>query len=142
VDIARFKTIFYASWGFLTAQVKKKPIIRGECNTCGACCRDLRLMSDGEWIDSEDAFIHLVKKQPDYSIFRPRSGWDESELYFSCTRLGQDGKCQNYKKRPNICRTYPEKMVRRGGKLLRECSYQVIPSLDFKTVLGQHLKEN
>lgn len=110
--------------------------IAGECNQCGACCAQVLLVSGGRPVRSRRAFRRLVRRDPDYAMFRPVDRNGRGELRFTCDNLGGDGRCTIHDRRPQLCRDYPSvAMVRAGGELPAECSYQVVPLRDFRTLL-------
>jgi len=122
----------------------KSPILLGECNQCGECCRNLTLSDAGELIRNEEDFQGLLQKRPEYRIFQI-SYRDpmESVLYFNCTQIGNDNHCQAYEKRPRICRIYPNsKMFDHGARLPKACGYRLAPQSEFLAVLKTEQNHN
>ena len=115
----------------------KSPALIGECNQCGECCRNLTLSDGGELIRSEEAFQRLLQKRPEYDIFQiSHRDPVEKLIYFSCTKLGEDNRCQAYEQRPRICRIYPNsRMFDFGARLPQLCSYQLAPESQFSRLL-------
>ncbi|MFW6349656.1 MAG: YkgJ family cysteine cluster protein [Thiohalospira sp.] len=110
--------------------------IEGECNQCGACCAQVLLVSGDRPVKSHRAFRRLVRRHPDYAMFRPVDRNGRGELRFTCDNLGADGRCTIHDRRPPLCRDYPSvAMARAGGELPAECSYRVVPLRDFRSLL-------
>jgi len=122
----------------ITARFRdKSPRLVGECNQCGDCCRNLTLSNAGKLIRNEDEFHRLLEHRPEYRIFQPRHQDPfEQVLYFNCTQLGDDNRCQAYAARPRICRIYPNsKMFDHGARLPEACGYRLATVSEFSAVL-------
>jgi Fe-S-cluster containining protein len=121
----------------ITARFRdKSPVLIGECTQCGECCRQLTLSTAAGVIRSEEAFRTLLKKHPEYRIFEIRHQDLDGVLYFRCTRLGADNRCQAYEQRPRICRIYPNStMFAHGARLPEACGYRLAPQSEFEFIL-------
>ena len=121
---------------------KKFSKIEGECLQCGKCCQNIILFHRGRTIKTIGQFEKLVKKNPFYEHFNliykdKKNGY----LYFSCDKLGSDGKCTDHENRPEICRKYPRsKIFFYGGNLLQGCGYYIKPEKTFSKILKKELK--
>jgi Fe-S-cluster containining protein len=116
---------------------RKSPLLIGECNQCGDCCRQLTLSTADGLIRSEEAFRQLLAKRPEYRIFRiEHQDPLDKVIYFKCTRLGADNRCQAYEQRPRICRIYPNaRMFDHGARLPSSCGYRLAPQSEFEAIL-------
>jgi len=96
----------------------------GECNGCGACCRVLMLEQSPEEIQRMATLTRILGIPSDHVFaaanWRPltraealeRNPFYVSRLgpdvhFYSCDRLGSDGRCTVYEERPLVCRGYP-----------------------------------
>jgi Fe-S-cluster containining protein len=120
---------------------KKKNNIKiiGECLSCGRCCQNLILIHKKQPIKNIEQFQSLLKTKPFYKNLTPLyEDKKDGFLYFSCRKLGSNKKCSDYKKRPKICRTYPQTLILEyGGKLLPNCGYQIVPEKSFQKILKE-----
>jgi len=68
---------------------------------------------------------------------------DETGLVFKCSNIDSETKlCNIHKKRPGICRRYPqEEIFTMGGAITEECGYKLVPIVSFAEVLGKELKK-
>jgi len=121
---------------------KESRTIVGECHACGACCRDLILVDAGRSVRSRRQFRRLVKRKPEFAMFRPESGESApGELHFHCERLGDDGRCTAYDARPALCRRYPDpRMLRHDADLPAGCGYRIVPRQSFARLLEKEHK--
>ena len=120
---------------------KKQYRRSGHCNMCGKCCKTIYVRHDAAPIQTEEEFEHLKSRHEFYSYLKV-IGKDEIGLIFECQNL-RDGKCIIHKKRPLICRKYPqEEIFTMGGALCDECGYKFIPKKSFEKVFQKVLKQN
>lgn len=88
--------------------IKSKWVLDGKCNKCGKCCQEIKLYIDPK----------LANNNITYNIIVWWVSWlfrfdligidrERSDLIFTCKMVSKDGKCTDYKWRPNICRNYP-----------------------------------
>ena len=68
---------------------------------------------------------------------------DETGLVFECTNLDKEThKCKIHKKRPGICRRYPqEELFAMGGTLANDCGYRLEPIESFDDVFKKISKK-
>ena len=113
----------------------------GKCNMCGNCCKNIYVRHSFEPIQTEAEFEKLKKSHDFYSYLKV-IGKDEIGLIFKCDNL-VEGKCKIHKKRPLICRKYPqEEIFSMGGALCKECGYKFIPKKTFDNILKNMMKHN
>ena len=113
----------------------------GKCNMCGKCCTNIYVRHASEPIQTESEFEELKDKHEVYS-YLTIVGKDEIGLIFQCKNL-VDGKCKIHKKRPLICRKYPqEEIFTMGGALCDECGYKFTPKKSFEKVFESVMKKS
>lgn len=85
------------------------------CDTCrapGSCCSAFTLNMPVKWNRQWKSSATKKLAKHGLSMFVPvrqRIGADGHELnaiLYSCTWLGADGRCTDYKNRPGLCRRY------------------------------------
>jgi len=91
----------------------KKPFktaykLDGTCKKCGKCCREIALAAHPAILSSK-LTTEIVARWISwiFDFFLVRVEYDKNYLIFGCKNLGPDGKCLNYRWRPNVCRNYP-----------------------------------
>lgn len=68
--------------------------------------------------------LALIKADKRLGRFSARGRNSSGEIYFACDFIGRDNKCSDYKKRPQLCRTYPSvKMMQYGGIPKGDCGF-------------------
>lgn len=87
------------------------------CDTCidpGACCRSMSISGGipdprtGKRIQDPMSFEEAEHFAMRLSLpFVPGEQDDDGRWRFTCTALGDDGRCQVYETRPHLCRDYP-----------------------------------
>lgn len=111
-------------------------VIKGECNRCGSCCRDLILVDDDKIVRTESDFNRLKQKFPQYQIFSIKTVNKDGDLVFRCRCLTEDNTCSIHPQRPGICINYPAKeIIKRGGRLFQNCGFSAQPIVDFNDLL-------
>lgn len=123
--------------------LKKKYYRTGKCLGCGLCCRQIYVRHARNVIQTEDEFKKLKLLHPFYTYLEV-TGKDEIGLVFSCTNLDEETKkCKIHKKRPGICRRYPQEAIfKMGGELAQECGYKFIPIESFEEVFESVKKKS
>ena len=87
--------------------LRKKYYRVGSCNACGRCCQKIYVKHKNV-IQTEEEFKKLHK---------------------------ETNKCKIHKKRPGICRRYPqEELFMMGGTLAENCGYRLEPIESFEEV--------
>jgi len=120
------------SWcGFyrkLRAAILRRGVhVEGSCRACGRCCRKIVLMDHGRWLHRERDFERLKREESHYERFRITGRTDDGMLTFTCDLLGEDNLCSVHDTRPDLCKTYPAKLLYyRGGILLDDCGYRYV----------------
>ena len=120
--------------------LKRKYYRVGHCLGCGRCCRKIYVKHKGV-IQTEEEFKRLQKLHPFYTYLKIIDK-DETGLVFECTQLDKEtNKCKIHKKRPGICRRYPqEELFSMGGALSDDCGYKMEPIVPFCEVLEKTAK--
>jgi len=121
---------------FIYKNVFKKKYFRvGSCNGCGACCTHIYVKHMKGVVKTEEEFKKLQLLHPFYTYLTV-IGKDETGLYFECMNLDKDTKkCKIHKKRPGICRRYPqEEIFLLGGTLKDDCGYSFTPIESFDEI--------
>lgn len=114
--------------------LKRKYYRIGSCNACGRCCQKI-YVKHKQVIQTEAEFERL-KKQHSFYTYLKVVDKDETGLVFECENLDKETKkCKIHKKRPGICRRYPqEELFNMGGSLAEHCGYKLIPIESFEEV--------
>ena len=87
--------------------LRKKYYRVGACKACGRCCQKI-YVKHKKVIQTEEEFARLQKLHPFYTYLKIIDK-DETGLVFECTNLDKEThKCKIHKKRPGICRRYPQ----------------------------------
>ena len=115
----------------------KKYYRDGNCNRCGACCKRIYVRHQKNTIKSEKEFEVLRYLHPFYS-YLTIEGKDEIGLIFSCCNFDEEKHiCKIHKKRPGICRRYPDELIFSMGACLSDgCGYSFEPIDKFKNILA------
>lgn len=118
--------------------LRKKYFRTGECIGCGACCTHIYVKHMKGVVKTEKEFQQLKRLHPFYTYLEIL-GEDETGLFFECQNLDKDTKkCKIHKKRPGICRRYPqEEIFLLGGTLKEDCGYKFVPIDSFEDVLNK-----
>lgn len=114
----------------------------GSCNACGRCCQKI-YVKHTHVIQTEEEFERLRKMHSFYTYLKV-VGKDETGLVFECENLDKETKkCKIHKKRPGICRRYPqEELFTMGGTLAENCGYKLLPVESFEEVFLKVQKQN
>ena len=117
--------------------LKRKYYRVGKCNACGRCCQKIYVKHKGV-IQTEEEFNRLRLLHPFYAGLKVIDK-DETGLVFECTHLDKETKkCKIHKKRPGICRRYPqEELFLMGGTLAEHCGYRLEPIESFEEVFDK-----
>lgn len=116
--------------------LRKKYYRQGQCKGCGACCIHIYVKHLKGVVKTEEEFQKLRQLHPFYTYLEIM-GKDEIGLFFKCKNLDKEThKCNIHKKRPSICRRYPqEEIFLLGGTLKDDCGYSFTPIDSFNDVL-------
>lgn len=116
--------------------LRKKYYRQGQCKGCGACCTHIYVKHMKGVVKSEEEFQKLRLLHPFYTYLEI-IGEDETGLFFECKNLDKETrKCKIHKKRPGICRRYPqEEIFLLGGTLKDDCGYAFVPIDSFDDVM-------
>ena len=115
---------------------RKKYYRYGQCNRCGACCKKIYVRHQKDTVKTEKEFEILKKLHPFYSYLSV-IGQDEMGLVFRCNNFDEENHiCKIHKRRPGICRRYPDELIfTMGASLAEDCGYEFQPIDKFKDVL-------
>ena len=119
----------------------KKYYRTGSCNACGRCCQKIYVKHEAV-IQTEAEFERLKKMHAFYTYLKI-VGKDETGLVFECQNLDKEtNRCKIHKKRPGICRRYPqEELFGMGGTLAEHCGYKLVPVESFEEVFSKIQKQ-
>lgn len=127
---------------FLKNILRRKYKRVGKCANCGACCSHIYVRHLKGVIKKEEEFKKL---QLLHSFYMGLNiiGEDEIGLIFECSHLDKTTNlCTIHKKRPGICRRYPqEEIFEMGGCLSENCGYKLVPLEKFENVLEKTSKK-
>ena len=117
--------------------LRRKYYRTGACSGCGRCCRKIYVKHKNV-IQTEEEFKKLQFLHPFYTYLKIIDK-DETGLVFECMNLDKEtNKCKIHKKRPGICRRYPqEELFTMGGMLAANCGYRLEPIETFEEVLNR-----
>jgi Fe-S-cluster containining protein len=111
-------------------------MVKGSCRRCGKCCRSMALSFGGRKITTEDEFMRLKETFTYYSSFAVERRHAAGFLIFSCTKLDEQGHCGDYRRRPHICRSFPDpQSFDQTYSLPEGCGFEVIPLRGFDEFL-------
>ncbi len=117
-------------------------MVKGRCSKCGSCCKAVVLFFGSRKISSEEDFHRLCEAFPEYRCFKPERTHAAGFLIFSCSLLSEKNLCSNYRKRPPICRRFPEpETFDHMHRLPEGCTYTVTPLKDFDEFLYDEMKK-
>lgn len=116
--------------------LRKKYFRYGKCNRCGACCTRIYVKHQKGTVKTEKEFEILKKLHPFYTYLTVIDK-DETGLVFKCSNFDPEQHiCKIHKKRPGICRRYPDEIIFSMGAALDEkCGFYFKPIVKFKDVL-------
>lgn len=114
----------------------------GSCARCGKCCKKIYVKTHNHVIKDEKDFKRLQYLHIFYTYLTVVDK-DEIGLVFRCSNYDEEnGLCKIHKKRPGICRRYPqEELFLMGGELSENCGYKFIPIETFSEVF-EKVKNN
>ncbi|MGN0015572.1 MAG: YkgJ family cysteine cluster protein [Candidatus Gastranaerophilaceae bacterium] len=115
---------------------RKKYYRSGSCNRCGACCTRIYVSHMKGTVKTEEEFKKLRMLHPFYT-YLTIEGQDEMGLLFSCCNFDREKHiCKIHKKRPGICRRYPDEVIfSHGACLTDDCGYNFTPIDKFSEIL-------
>ena len=127
--------IRFKKW-FLANILRKKYYRTGKCKACGKCCTQIYVKHYKHVLQDEKEFKKLQYLHGFYANLKI-IGKDDIGLIFECQNLDPvTHKCKIHKRRPAICRRYPqEELFSMGGALSDDCGYKMEPIVPFKDIL-------
>jgi len=114
----------------------------GQCLGCGRCCKKIYVQTSKHVVQDEKEFEKLQYLHVFYTYLTIVDK-DETGLVFSCSNLDEETNlCKIHKKRPGICRRYPQdELFKMGGELTEDCGYKMVPIIAFSEILDKELKK-
>ena len=109
-------------WQFIKDQLF---YVSGRCRHTGYCCSHMKIIVDGQAVDTPSKFDRLKNKVEGYSRFIPFLLQSKVIKYFKCSSLSNYNRCLDYKNRPTICRQYPYSNFYYFDHIREECGYHV-----------------
>lgn len=124
-----------------TRLLRRKYYRKGNCLGCGRCCKKIYVQTHKHVIQDEKEFEKLKYLHVFYTYLTVVDK-DETGLVFSCSNLDEENHlCKIHKKRPGICRRYPqEELFKMGGELSEDCGYRMVPIIPFAEILEKKMK--
>ena len=105
---------------------KKQYQIQGACKKRGVCCKNIAIyLSNGFW---EYPLLKAIAKGWYLFVYNFSFKGQEPDhkiILFKCNYLTKEGTCGIYKRRPFICRNFPEVRFFQKPILLPGCGYKV-----------------
>ena len=134
--LEKLKKLFYLKI------LRRKYYRVGNCLGCGRCCQKIYVKHGRGVIQDEKSFAKLKLLHEFYTYLNVVEK-DETGLVFECSNLDPETKlCKIHKKRPGICRRYPQEAIfSMGGAICDECGYKLVPIVSFSDVLKKELKK-
>ncbi len=123
---------------FMQRLTSSKYVVKGKCNKCGNCCRNITFFVGERIITDENEFLKMQEFDKKYKNFEINGRAENGGLLFKCRALNDDGSCSVYHFRSVNCRFYPkinQKFVYDGGKPLDGCGYYFSTDKQFKDYL-------
>ena len=141
INLQNLKLFKYLKKLFYLYILRRKYYRTGSCNACGRCCQKI-YVKHKNIIQTEEEFEYLKTMHPFYTYLKIVDK-DETGLVFECENLDiETHKCKIHKKRPDICRRYPqEELFGMGGTLAEHCGYKLIPIESFEEVFDKVSKK-
>ncbi len=94
----------------------------GECKKCGKCCN--YMYSFDTYTENEFKFMQFLF--PTYRRFYIKGKDEAGNFIFACKYVSKEGLCTVYKKRPKMCRVYPNRKINYSADLHENCGYKII----------------
>lgn len=125
------KSFYWEILSYFVPQ-KQEYEIKGSCNKCGKCCETLYAAYDY----SEKEFKIMQFIFPVYRRFYIKGRDEFGNCFFGCKYLNENKLCSVYKKRPLICRKYPQKKLSFYAQMPDGCGFY-IEKKNFKDYLNK-----
>ncbi len=100
--------------------------VDGACICCGECCKLLAMSVPGYWRRFSPLIMLSIWYYEEWHGFRFEGFRPHGWLLFSCSRLGEDGRCTAYARRPVICREYPSPYSRLRPEIPEDCGFRIL----------------
>lgn len=89
---------------------------KNPCDGCDLCCRHIALEIDEPETDKEFDQIRWFLLHKDVWVFIDNDNSWNLQVNTPCEKLGENGWCSYYEKRPTICREYSPGNCERNGE--------------------------
>lgn len=102
--------------------------IKGKCNRCGECCKNIVFMIEDKYVKEIKQFEDLKKFDKKYNCFEIAGKNEKGILLFRCKSLDENNRCKDYFFRSLYCRMYPmvNSKIRLGGcETFDSCGYKI-----------------
>ena len=112
--------------------------IKGKCNCCGECCKNIVFMIEDEYVKTEEQFESLKGFDKKYNHFEINGKNENGVLLFKCKSLSENNMCRDYLFRSLYCRAYPmvNDKIRLGGcETFESCGYEIVKDKEFSEFL-------
>jgi Fe-S-cluster containining protein len=126
--LKKFVMLFVLADNWLTNLVKRLFStcwqLTGHCRQCGQCCRRIILTMTPAQIKSKlftDLSIRWISWLFGFRLIE--IDHEHYSLVFNCRHQTPEGKCGNYRWRPNVCRNYPLVDYFKEPQLLPGCGF-------------------
>ncbi len=106
-----------------------------DCKNCGLCCSYVALEIDTPENEKDLDIIRWYLSHENVWIFIDGDGWNIQ--FNTMCKYRQNGKCENYEKRPKLCREYSPSECEKQGE--GESYIELFQNLE---EFEQYLKEN
>ena len=122
-----------------------KYVIKGKCNKCGECCKNILFSTKEGYIKDKKIFEEMQKKYKYYRNFtisgtvKEKNEFQNGALTFKCKFLNDKNRCKIYWFRPMFCRDYPfinSDLIYNGVEMLDNCGYRFDINKNFKDYLN------
>lgn len=114
----------------------RKVAVAGACLSCGACCRNLQICHQGDWLRSARRFEKLKQEDPSYERFEIARRRKDGYLEFRCTWLDENNRCLDYGHRMDFCAGFPSpRLYYQDASLPGSCGFFFREVKDFRRVL-------
>ena len=123
---------------YISTLFSSKYQIKGKCNCCGACCKNIVFMIDEKYVTTEEEFESLKNFDKKYTHFEINGKNEKGVILFRCKSLDENNLCKDYKFRSLYCRAYPmvtEKIRLGGCETFETCGYNISLDKKFKDYL-------
>lgn len=109
----------------ITQMIRLVFVRKGSCVMCkgeASCCKSPRLVEGSQIVRSKWQHDSMCFQDPRVAVWRPVASNADGDWIFNCPVLSSESKCTRYRKRPHVCRSFPEDPV--SASRHPSCSYR------------------